>query len=73
MGQRPLDLALGRSRHRRYLRNSAELAKRTAPSRSRLSKSSCFNAGIMSRARKQAVCGILQVPQSEFRIERAWG
>ena len=41
-----------------YLQNSA---KSTAPSlakarvRSRLSMSTCFNAGIMSRARKQAV------------------
>jgi hypothetical protein len=46
---------------KRDLQNSAESAKSTAPSRSRLSKrsrlsmSSCFNAGIMSRARKQAV------------------
>jgi len=42
--------------------NAAESAKSTAPSRSRLSKSSRFNAGIMSRARKQAVGGILQIP-----------
>ena len=39
----------------RDLQNSAESAKSTAPSRSRLSKGFCFNAGIMSRARKQAV------------------
>ena len=43
------------------LHDSAKSAKSTAPSlakarvRSRLSKSSCFNAGIMSRARKRAV------------------
>src|ERR1035441_9901686 len=57
----------------RDLQNSAESAKSTAPSRPRLSKSCCFNAGIMSRARKQAVCGILQVPLKhalQFRLGR---
>ena len=51
---------------KRYLQDSAESAKSTAPSRgalwARLSKSCCFNAAIMSRARKQAVGGVLQVP-----------
>jgi len=51
----------------RYLQNSAESAKRAAPSRLRLSKSCCFNARIMSRARKPAVGGILQVPLLTFR------
>ena len=45
-----------------YLRNSAESAKSTAPSRWRLSWCACFNTGIMSRARKRAVGGISQVP-----------
>ena len=47
---------------KRDLQNSAESAKSTASSRSRLNKSCCFNAGIMSRARKQAVSANLQVP-----------
>jgi len=37
-------------------------ARSASPSRSRLSRRWCFNAGLMSRARKQAVSGILQVP-----------
>jgi hypothetical protein len=45
-------------------KNRPNRAKGTAPSRSRLSKRRHFNAGLMSRARKQAVCGFLQVPQS---------
>jgi hypothetical protein len=63
----------------RDLQDSAQLARGTAPSRSRLFKSCCFNAGIMSRARKQAVCGILQVPlqlvqdgRPTGRVRRSW-
>jgi len=67
---------------RRYLQNSVESAKSTAPSRgalwAQLSKGYCFNAGIMSRARKQAVGEILQVPlQTRARKQMAvvipWG
>src|ERR1022692_60985 len=41
----------------RYLQYSLNRAKGTVSSRSRLSKGCCFNAGLMSRARKQEVSG----------------